>query len=118
MHTNRRNLILSSGLSLIALLATVSVAQTPKPSPSPEAKEGDTYGNYTVTSSAEIGARGLTVNGNHEKYQSDLNYDAGVRVFNSSFFIKDNTKGGMKLFDEALVQTSGWGSDPTGSLRF
>ena len=57
-----------------------------------DAKEGDTYGNYTVTSSAEFGARGLSVNGNHEKYQSDLNYHAGARLFNSSFFIKDNNK--------------------------
>lgn len=116
--TFSRNLILSTGI-LLALLTSVSVAQTPKPSPSPSSNgEGDTYGNYTITSSAEIGVRGLSVNGNHEKYQSDLNYDAGLRVFNSSFFIKDNTKGGMKLFDEALVQASGWGSDPTGSLRF
>jgi hypothetical protein len=119
MHTTkRRNLILSTGISLIALLATVSVAQSPKPSPSPSSNgEGATYGDYTITSSAEIGARGLTVNGNHEKYQSDVNYKAGARLFNSSFFIKDNTKGGMKLFDEALIQASGWGGDPTGMLR-
>src|SRR5574338_379014 len=92
MHTKtRRNLILSAGLSLIALLTTASVAQTPKPSPSPSSNgEGDSYGNYTVSSSAEIGARGISVNGDNEKYRSDLNYRPGVRLFNSSFFIKDN----------------------------
>lgn len=118
MHTKtRRNLILSAGLSLIALLTTASVAQTPKPSPSPSSNgEGDSYGNYTVSSSAEIGARGISVNGDNEKYRSDLNYRPGVRLFNSSFFIKDNNKG-MKLFDEALIQASGWGGDPTGVLR-
>jgi hypothetical protein len=107
---------MSTGLLLIALLAMGSVAQTPKPSPSPDTKEGDSYGNYTVTASAETGVRGLSVNGNHEKYQSDLNYHAGARLFNSSVFIKDNNKG-MKLFDEALIQGSGWGSDPSGMLR-
>jgi hypothetical protein len=118
MHTkSRRKLILSTGLSLIALLATVSVAQTPKPSPSPSFNgEGEKHGNYVISSSAEIGARGISVNGDGEKYRSDLNYRPGVRLFNSSFFIKDNNKG-MKLFDEALIQASGWGGDPTGSLR-
>jgi hypothetical protein len=118
MHTKtRRSLILSAGLSMIALLATVSVAQTPKPSPTPTSDEGAGYGNYTIKSSAEFGARGLSVNGAGEKFRSDLNYRAGARLFNSSFFIKDNNQSGMKLFDEALVQASGWGADPTGVLR-
>ena len=117
MHTKRRtSLILSTGLSLIALVTTVSVAQTPKPSPSPASGEGADHGNYTIKSSAEIGARGLTVNGAGEKFRSDLNYRAGARLFNSSFFIQDHNSG-MKLFDEALIQASGWGADPTGVLR-
>ena len=118
MHTKtRRNLILSTGLSLIALLTTVAVAQTSRPSPTPASDEANgTYGNYNVIASAEFGARGLSVNGDQEKYKSDLNYRAGARLFNTSFFIQDHTTG-MKLFDEALVQASGWGSDPTGSFR-
>jgi hypothetical protein len=116
MHTRRKkNLILSVGIFLIALLTTVTVAQTPRPSPSPSSND-DENGDYTVRSSFEFGARGLRLNGDGEKYRSDLNYRAGARLFNSSFFIEDHTKG-MKLFDEALIQASGFGSDPTGSFR-
>jgi hypothetical protein len=86
-------------------------AQSPSPSPS-----STTPGNIEIKSSVEIGYRGLSVNGDHEKYRSDLNYRAGVRLFDSSLFI-ENSSSGNKLFDEALFQVSGWGSDPTGSLR-
>jgi hypothetical protein len=108
----RKNLILSAGITLMALLATVTVAQTPRPSPSPS----DDNGDYTVTSSIEIGVRGLSVNGDNEKFRSDLNYRPGLRAFNSSFFVENRSKGN-KLFDEALFQASGWGGDPTGSAR-
>lgn len=74
-------------------------------------------GNYSVTSSFEIGVRGLNVNGDHEKYRSDLNYRAGVRIFDSSFLLEDKSTGGLKPFDSLLFQSSGWGSDPSGSFR-
>jgi hypothetical protein len=103
-----------SALMLAACFAAASRAQTPVPSPSPA--EEDTTG-MSVTSSVEIGWRGLDVNGDHEKYRSDLNYRAGLRMFDSSFLIRDNTPG-EKLFDTAVITASGWGSDPTGSFRF
>ena len=114
MHTYKAtNSIWSAGLVLLALLAAVAAtaAQKPVPVPSP----GD-EGNYVVTSSFELGARSLTVNGDHEKYRSDLNYKAGFRLFDSSILIEDKTKG-YKLFDTALIQSSGFGSDPSGSFR-
>ncbi|MEP6947381.1 MAG: hypothetical protein ABJA02_15795 [Acidobacteriota bacterium] len=96
--------ILSAGLLMVAAMATaaVSFGQT---TPAPES-------NTTVTSSVEFGYRGAEVNGNHEKFRSDLNYRAGVRIFDSSFLIesKDN------FFDSALITASGWGSDPQGSF--
>ena len=108
--------IVSAGFCVVACIAcaTVPRAQTPAPSPSP-AEEA--IGNYSITSSIEIGVRGLDVNGDHEKYRSDLNYRPGIRIFDSSFTIKDNTLG-TKVFDTAVVTTSGWGSDPTGAFRF
>ena len=110
----RKNLILSAGISIISLLivTTPCKAQTPTPSPTPAASAA----GYTVTSSIELGARGLSVNGNSNTFRSDLNYRAGFRIFDSSFLIEDNTKG-AKVFDSVLVTTSGWGSDPQGSLR-
>lgn len=89
-----------------------SFAQKPAPSPSPTPSEE----RFTVSSSAEFGVRGLEVNGNGNKFRSDLNYHAGFRVFDSSFFVRDNSKG-SKFFDTALVTTSGWSADPQGSFR-
>ena len=112
MYRNKsKKLFLSAGLSMIIGMAgsTASYAQTSTPTP-------ETTGDYEYSSSVEIGVRGLEVNGDHEKYRSDLNYRNGVRLFDSSVLIKDHTSG-YKLFDEALINASGWGGDPSGSFR-
>jgi hypothetical protein len=88
---------------------SIASAQSPSPSPANE-------GNYTVRSSIEIGYRWRDVNGDENKYRSDLNYRDGFRAFDSSFFIQKNKDTGG-IFDEALVTTSGWGGDPTGMFR-
>jgi hypothetical protein len=77
---------------------------------------GDDAGDYIVTSSFEVGYRGLGVYGDERKYRSDLNYKAGPRLFDSSFLMRAKEgKGG--LFDTLLVTASGWGADPTSSMR-
>jgi len=80
-------------------------AQTPTPSPG---------GDFEVKSTIEIGVRGLSVNGDHEKFRSDLNYRPGLRIFDSSFLIQDNRS---RMFDSVLMQASGWGADPSGIFR-
>ena len=73
-------------------------------------------GDYTINSSIEFGYRGIRVDGDEQKYRSDLNYKAGPRIFDSSFLMQSKDgKGG--LFDTLLVTASGCGADPTGSLR-
>ncbi len=117
MYTNNKKyLFLFAGCLVIACLAisTSTRAQAPVPSPSPSSATN--VGNYNITSSFEMGVRGLDVNGDHEKYRSDLNYRAGVRMFDSSFLLEDNSTG-FKPFDSLLFQSSGWGSDPSGSFR-
>lgn len=115
----RNDLSISTAVSaLIASLLLVGVAFAQHPSPTPVSSPGTSVGGFEVTSSIELGVRGLEVNGNHEKYRSDLNYRAGFRVFDSSFLIEDKTIGGVKLFDTAQVITSGFGSDPSGVFRF
>jgi hypothetical protein len=109
-----------------ALLLGAAHAQTSSPSPTPKKpaakppaapKEvGEDAGDYTIISSIEFGYRGLSVDGDHNKYQSDLNYKAGPRIFDSSLLLKSKDgKGG--LFDTLLVTATGWGSDPYGHLR-
>src|SRR5713226_5506346 len=117
-----------TGLLLgMVLTAGYAAAQKPDPSPSPSPKpkaasspapqaEEQTVGDYILTSSIEVGVRGLRVRGDSNKYRSDLNYHAGVRVFDSSFLLrsKDNHGG---AFDTLLFNSSGWGGDPNGYFR-
>jgi hypothetical protein len=111
-------------LSLV-LFAGVLIAQTPSPSPSakksPEtppatSPSGDDAGDYTVTGSIEVGYRGLHVAGDINKFQSDLNYKAGARLFDSTFLMRVQ-EGKASVFDNVLVTSTGWGADPNGHVR-
>ena len=77
---------------------------------------GENAGNYTIVSSIEFGYRGLRVGGDLNKYQSDLNYKAGPRLFDTSFLARSKDGKGS-LFDTLLVTSSGWGGDPSGNMR-
>ena len=56
---------------------------------------GEDAGNYTIISTLEFGYRGLQVVGDLNKYQSDLNYRTGPRLFDSSFLMRSQDgKGG------------------------
>jgi hypothetical protein len=109
----------------LMLLVASAIAQSPSPSPSPKkapetattsTETGEDAGDYTVTGSIEVGYRGLRVAGDINKYQSDLNYKAGPRIFDSSFLLRaKDGKGG--LVDSLLVTSTGWGSDPYSHLR-
>jgi hypothetical protein len=125
MSTKQKSSLYIIGL-LLLLLAAVAVAraQQPSPSPSPQKSEytetpsetGEKAGDFTVVSSLEFGYRGLRVDGDLNKYQSDLNYKAGPRVFDSSFLLK-STDGKPGMFETLLASSTGWGADPQGNLR-
>jgi hypothetical protein len=113
-------------LTALALSALTATAQQPSPSPQKDAAaktqsstptDGDTAGDYTVTSSIELGYRGLRVGGDLNKYQSDLNYKTGPRLFDTSFLMQAK-EGKGQLFDTLLVTSTGWGGDPQGHMRF
>lgn len=118
----------SKTTSTLALLlfafVCVANAQTPTPSPAPKSTpapsssgdNADDTGNYLITSSVEFGYRGLQVVGDLNKYQSDLNYKTGPRLFDSSFFMRSKDGKGM-LFDTLMATSTGWGGDPNGNLR-
>src|SRR4029453_5800443 len=76
---------------------------------------GEKPGNYTITSSIEFGYRGISMDGDEQKYKSDLNYKAGPRLFDSSFLMR--SRNGKGLVDTMLVTSTGWGADPSGNLR-
>jgi hypothetical protein len=112
----------------LTFLFGVANAQQPSPSPTPAPKKaeakpeststaaGEDAGDYTIISSLEIGYRGQTVDGDLNKYRSDLNYKAGPRLFDSSFLMRSKDGKGQ-LFDTLLVTSSGWVADPYSNLR-
>ena len=121
MRINVQNRLRVLGLSLAFALAAFNAnAQQPSPSPkpadTPPAESGEPAGNYTLISSLEFGYRGISVDGDVNKYKSDLNYKAGPRLFDSSFLMKSRDGNGG-LFESLLVTSTGWGADPQGNLR-
>jgi hypothetical protein len=69
-------------------------------------------GIYTIHSSSEVGWRFLGTSGNFDQYQSDINYDRGIRLMAADFVAKSQNGTGA-LFDNILVDMFGWGGDPT-----
>lgn len=125
MSTKLKNTVRICGLTLMLIVAIVSVAaQQPSASPASKKAEtsdtpvesGENAGDYTVISSVEFGYRGLSVDGDHNKYQSDLNYRTGPRLFDSSFLLKSRDGKGA-LFETLIANSTGWGADPQGNLR-
>jgi len=115
MTSNKmKRTILSAGICLLTLAVT-GVAQNNTNGTNGAGSKAETADeNYTITSSIELGVRGLSVNGDYQKYRSDVNYKPGFRLFDSSFNV-DAKKD--RFFDHALIQTSGWGGDPSGYFR-
>ncbi|MBI3951264.1 MAG: hypothetical protein HY314_12515 [Acidobacteria bacterium] len=70
--------------------------QPPTPNDQPQIRP------YTVTANVELGVRGVSVDGNADKYRSDLNYQLGFRLFDSSFLMRSNGADGTP-FDTLLV---------------
>jgi hypothetical protein len=117
-------------LALLVLLTVKAGAQQSSPTPTSgssssaantqgaAAGEGAvTVGNYDVISSIELGVRAAEVNGDHDLYRSQLNYQPGFRVFDSSFLMRARKGAGGTFFDTFLVNSTGFGADPAGSLR-
>ena len=126
MSTKQKSL--AQVISLLVLFMVVGrvMAQQPSPSPAPPktsttapdapVETGEDAGDYTVISSIEFGYRGLSVDGDLNKYKSDLNYKAGPRLFDSSFLLRSR-EGKGELFETLLASSTGWGADPQGNLR-
>ena len=122
MSTKQKISLHLIGLMMVLSVTLGVVAQQPSPSPaksdSPDtpAEQGEKAGDYTAIGSVEFGYRGLSVDGDLNKYQSDLNYKAGPRLFDSSFLLR-SSNGKGSLFETFLVNSTGWGADPQGNLR-
>lgn len=101
-------------ISLVALAVALS-AHTVRAQQSTAAGEKQ-YGNYVVSGYTELGVQFLGTDGNFKKYRSDLNYNRGFRVFDSSFVARSKDNTGL-LFDSLRVNTFGIGRDPNKYVR-
>jgi len=104
----------------LVLMANDARAQQPAPAdkPTPKAAPADngSAGPWTVTSSIEMGVRGLAIHGDADKYRSDLNYSPGFRIFDADLLMKSNN-GDAPLFDALMINSFGWNNDPNRYLR-
>ena len=113
----------------IVLLSNDARAQQPaadKDKAQQPAASAEPNGNgpYTVNSSIELGVRGILIDGNADKYRSDLNYTPGFRIFDSSLLLRSRNGDGL-AFDSLMVSSFGWGiggtkyrgNDPNRYLR-
>lgn len=92
---------------VVSLFASLAIAQDSTNS------DSNVFGGYEVRSGLEVGVRGIDIDGSLSKFRSDLNYRNGVRLFDSSFSMK-NTTGHRRFIDQLTVNASGWGADRTG----
>src|SRR5690606_25489056 len=99
--------ILFIALIVVSLFASLAIAQDSTNS------DSNVFGGYEVRSGLEVGVRGIDIDGSLSKFRSDLNYRNGVRLFDSSFSMK-NTTGHRRFIDQLTVNASGWGADRTG----
>ncbi|MEZ5307998.1 MAG: hypothetical protein R2684_12705 [Pyrinomonadaceae bacterium] len=121
-RTNRfSNLSLLFGALLMCLMAvSIATAQSEAVSTSGTSTastpaDSDSDSNFDVRSSIEFGVRGKKIEGDVNKYRSDLNYGAGVRIFDSTLQLEAKNKD--MPFDSLLVTGSGWNADPNGFAR-
>lgn len=111
---NNISFLLFFAIASLLLAAYGAPAQSPTPTPTNEPII--VFGGYNLTSSIEVGVRGVSVNGNDNKYRSDFNYRPGFRIFDSSFLL-ENKDNKSRAIDSLLVTSSGWNGDPSGFTR-
>jgi hypothetical protein len=109
---------LLSGLLLLLVSAPLEAQPTVAPSPEPVGRtRGNDAGNYNIVSTFETGYRSHSVDGNGQKYRSDVNFGNGIRLLGSNLTV--NSKDGHgRLFDEIILTTQGLGNDPYQSASF
>jgi hypothetical protein len=105
---------------VLGLMLLVNDARAQQPATDNNAKpasaQSGVEGPYTINSSLEFGVRGIIIDGNADKYRSDLNYTPGFRLFDSSFLMKSKDNDAPAL-DTLLISSFGWGKDPNRYLR-
>ena len=92
-------------------MALAVAAQT-----SPETIEGRDSGNYNIRQTVEFGYRHTDVRGNLANYDTFVNLNSGVRLFEQSLDVRSLNHQGF-LFDSLSMHSFGYGGDPNNVTR-
>ena len=108
----RRSLQMSvaSGVLLLALVVGAGAQSAPQPA------EGIDSGNYNIRQTIEFGYRNTDVSGNLANYNTFVNLNSGVRLFEQSLDVRSLNHTGL-LFDNLSMHSFGYGGDPNDVTR-
>jgi hypothetical protein len=99
-----------------ALSLVFSVPAAPQSTPQSTELEGIDSGNYKIHQSVEFGYRNSDINGNLANYDTFVNLNSGVRLFEQSLDIRSVNHAGI-LFDTLSMNSFGYGGDPNDITR-
>ena len=105
---------LQTGL-LIGVLSFSFVAPA-APQSSSQSTEGVNSGNYNIHQTVEFGYRNTDMSGNLANYDTFVNLNSGVRLFEQSLDMRSLNHAGL-LFDTLSMYSFGYGGDPNDITR-
>lgn len=104
-----------SGLLIAALTLGFAVSAAAQSSPQ-QSTEGIESGNYNIRQTVEFGYRNTDMSGNLANYNTFVNLNIGVRLFEQSLDIRSLNHSGA-LFDSLSLYSFGYGGDPNDLTR-
>jgi hypothetical protein len=81
-----------------------------------QSTEGIDSGNYNIRQAVELGYRWTDISGNQANYDTFVNLNSGVRLFEQSLDMHSLNHGGA-LFDSLSTYSFGYGGDPNNLTR-
>lgn len=110
----RRSRSLQTGVFIGVL--SLGFAASAAPQSTPQSTEGVNSGNYNIRQTIEFGYRNTDISGNLENYNTFVNLNSGVRLFEHSLDIRSLNRAGS-LFDTLSLYSFGYGGDPNDITR-
>ena len=96
---------------LLLALAVSAWAQS-----GPQSAEGIDSGNYNIRQTIEFGYRSTDASGNLANYNTFVDLNSGVRLFEQSLDVRSLNHSGL-LFDNLSLHSFGYGGDPSDVTR-
>ncbi len=106
--------LLQIGVIISVLL--LSLVASAAPQSTPQSAEGVNSGNYNIHQSIEFGYRNTDMSGNLANYDTFVNLNSGVRLFEQSLDMRSLNHAGI-LFDNLSLYSFGYGGDPNDITR-